>query len=1296
MRSNRSICGLVLLLSVQLAHSQSATWVHFGTNGTLVYYSDDLTNHLIDYSYAGYQGGGVALPTNEPIATNVSAITGDNTASIQNAINYVSGLATNAQGIRGVVLLSAGNYEMDGVLDIAASGVVLRGSGTNTVLNFYGTPSTSITISGASAATQVGSTYTITDAYVPLGATSFHLSSTSGLAVGSNIVVRRPWTTTWINAIGMSNYWSASGHQNDAERQITAINGTQVTVDIALPTPIEQKWVTGEVFAYTDTGRVQQCAVEDLSMVSYEGGGLDDTNFPFGATGIQLGNCKNCWVQGIACSGYGVAINTAPSACKWCTAQDCTYANGVNNGSARPSAFQIGGQMGLIQRMVGLSGFEHFLQTDDEATGPNVFLNCYTTGSDFDGGPHRYWAVSLLTDNESGTVGNVHIVVISGGDNGWGAGYSVFYNCDVNNFTIQEPGVDHTYNWWIGGSGVNTDPATDAGIYDTEDVTVTPNSLYLEQLKERLGGAAVEKIGYPLFSISAQPATQFVLPGSNAAYTVTLGDPTLMSNTVALSLAGLPPGIRGSLSTNTLIGAASATLSITASNSAVVGTYPLNVIGASAGLTHTAAVTLVVGTFSVSANPAAQVVLQGHATNFSVSIATNTGFAGSVSLGLGGLPVGATSSFAPPSLSGAGTSVLNVTTATNTPHGNYVLTLLGTNGSTVTTATAALLVTISNTAAASGTLVWNATNNVSSDTNWSSGYNWTNLSVGGTGFPTVSNQVIFTDAGAVGSAGLVNNLVDSSFPGIIASLQYSNTSGYYHTTEIPPGQTLSIIGPGGLTDGSTNADFGLTTTNWATIAGPGVLSVSNAAAVIYVGLGDASSGTTARGNLDLSGLGTFSAYVSQLQVGIPGVNRPSGVLYLALTNQITVLYSTSSTETSDAPGTAAMGIGEANGNTGLPSALYLGLTNSIYADTIVTARQKASGAMQFNPAIADSNPSAYFRGHDGISPVLVWSIADGVANSGTTQPRGTNDFTGGTVDALVDTMYIGRAASAGSATNGAVGILTMGAGNISVSSLYAGYQPAANGNYGVGIINFNGSGKLSVSGTLGLGLSSGGTGAASTAGALNVSGGTVAAGSIVVGAGPSNTISLSSGALLLTNSAGPGIAALSLTNSALHFNLNGAAAVTNLVVSNLSAVGLNTIWVDSVTNVSASNTFHLIGYATLAGAVPANLSLAALPNGYRGSLLENTAAQTIDLSILPGGSGSPRFTAANLSGNSLVMKGTNGLGNGIYYVIASTNLARPLSQWTRVATNFFGTTGSFQFSNTFSVPGQFYALQVPE
>lgn len=596
------ILALVLILlfvfAAGPAFSQSANWVHYDANHSLVYSNDDLGNHLIDYSYAGYEGGGIALPTNTPVEATVSPSGGDDTANIQNAINAVGNLAPNANGIRGEVLLDPGTYTVGGTLSIGAGGVILHGSGTNaTILRFTSTTNsgTAINISGSSGAKQVSgsSTYTITDSYVPLGATNFHLNSTSGLSAGMGVVVRRPWTTSWIDAIGMSNLWTASGHQNDAERTITAISGNQVTVDIPLPTPIEQEWCTGTVFPYTDSGRVQQSAVENLSMVSTWGlATTGDTN-GFGWTGVNFGNAKNCWVRNIAFNGYGVAINTAPDTqSKWITAQDCTYANGVNNGSARPAAFQIEGQMCLFQRLTGLSGFEHMLQTQDEATGPNVFFNCDATGQDFDGGPHRYWAVSLLTDNESGDVGNVHIVIVTGGDDGWGAGYGVFYNCHTSNHTIQCPAVDHHYNWWIGGSGVNNNPATDPGTYDKDGTTVTPASLYLEQLRERLGGAAVENLGYPLFTISAAPAAQSVVAGTNVMFTVNVGDPTLMSNIVALSVSGLPPGATATFSTNAVTGSGTATLAITASSLVAPGSYPLTVTGANAGLDHTAQVTL--------------------------------------------------------------------------------------------------------------------------------------------------------------------------------------------------------------------------------------------------------------------------------------------------------------------------------------------------------------------------------------------------------------------------------------------------------------------------------------------------------------------------------------------------------------------------------------------------------------------------------------------------------------------------------------------------------------------------------
>ena len=72
------------------------------------------------------------------------------------------------------------------------------------------------------------------------------------------------------------------------------------------------------------------------------------------------------------------------------------------------------------------------------------------------------------------------------------------------------------------------------------------------------------------------------------------------------------------------------------------------------------------------------------------------------------------------------------------------------------------------------------------------------------------------------------------------------------------------------------------------------------------------------------------------------------------------------------------------------------------------------------------------------------------------------------------------------------------------------------------------------------------------------------------------------------------------------------------------------------------------------------------------------------------------FSSVNFSGGNLVMSGTGGLTGLNYYVLASTNLTVPWSNWTRLATNQFNGGGNFNFTNanTNSAP-RFFLLQVP-
>ena len=76
---------------------------------------------------------------------------------------------------------------------------------------------------------------------------------------------------------------------------------------------------------------------------------------------------------------------------------------------------------------------------------------------------------------------------------------------------------------------------------------------------------------------------------------------------------------------------------------------------------------------------------------------------------------------------------------------------------------------------------------------------------------------------------------------------------------------------------------------------------------------------------------------------------------------------------------------------------------------------------------------------------------------------------------------------------------------------------------------------------------------------------------------------------------------------------------------------------------------------------------------------------------------SPAIITATLSGSKLMLAGTGGITNGTYYVLTSTNIAAPLSRWTRLLTNQFDANANFNFTNTLSpnAPQSFYLLQEP-
>jgi fibronectin-binding autotransporter adhesin len=629
-------------------------------------------------------------------------------------------------------------------------------------------------------------------------------------------------------------------------------------------------------------------------------------------------------------------------------------------------------------------------------------------------------------------------------------------------------------------------------------------------------------------------------------------------------------------------------------------------------------------------------------------------------------------------------------------------------------------------------VLWTGADVPNLNTNWSDRLNWQLP-----GAPAPGDNLFFNNTGTAIASSLstpgggpsafvpdfINNIVDANTT--ISSLTYTNLNGTYHNTLIANGVTLTMTNSGGLSIGSLNQDVGGANSQFVTISGTGgKLNVSNTNALINVALTSASSGNHLA-NLDLSALGTFQANINRFGVGSLNTTttRPSGIAYLAQTNFLTMGYSV-------APGFSAQsdlrGLGVGNqADATTKSFLYLGQTNVINVNTIGIGVGKQSGQVQFNPSLtaANANPVLYLRGSDGVSPVTWWTMGDALAQTGASSaPNGTADFSGGTINALVGTMYIGRAPDGNNTgTAHCTGVLTFDSGVFNVATMIAGFQPRAIGDAGVGTVNVSSNATLGagatliVSGSLTLGSAAGGAGATATSGTLNITNGIVLANNIIPGTNSSiSTINLAGGRLVVTNGIGQlsaPLGALTLAslgtpdNSRNTLNLPvGYDSLAGITVTNLNIDGLDTttnvINIESVGPAAAVGVeLPIIQYQTLtfmAGAT-FNIGLGTLPAGYTGVLTNDTATSTIGLVLTSMIHPHPQITALAQSGNTLTLSGNNGFANGPFHVLASTDVSAPLNTWTSVGTGVFGPTGNFSFNATTdpAKPQQFFIVQVP-
>ena len=103
--------------------------VFVGSDGNLTYVPDAKGNTIPDFSFAGYRGGGVALPMVDVKKELSPVASGDDRERIQAALDEVGDLPVSEAGFRGALLLRRGTYRLSAALVMNKSGVVLRGEG---------------------------------------------------------------------------------------------------------------------------------------------------------------------------------------------------------------------------------------------------------------------------------------------------------------------------------------------------------------------------------------------------------------------------------------------------------------------------------------------------------------------------------------------------------------------------------------------------------------------------------------------------------------------------------------------------------------------------------------------------------------------------------------------------------------------------------------------------------------------------------------------------------------------------------------------------------------------------------------------------------------------------------------------------------------------------------------------------------------------------------------------------------------------------------------------------------------
>lgn len=327
---------------------------------------------LGDFSRAGFRQGDAAIP-DLPVATDVRAhgARGDGVADDTEAFRRALGAAT-----AGAVLVPAGTYLISAPLELARSGLVLRGEGPGrTILRFPrtltdhqakpvenagGRPTSAYSWSGGflavGAGKEVATALTAISAPTARGDRALTVADPAALAVGDELAVtaeddqQRSLTAhLYAGDPGVTSKLKPARIRQLV--RVVAVTGTRVQLDRPLRTALQPAWKPALVRI---TPTVSGSGIEDLAL-AFPGAAYQGHFTELGWNGIELrSGVRDCWVR-------RVAIHDCDSGV-FLMGDRCTVSELVIEATRTPAKARSGGAACTGHHAISLYGADNLVE----------------------------------------------------------------------------------------------------------------------------------------------------------------------------------------------------------------------------------------------------------------------------------------------------------------------------------------------------------------------------------------------------------------------------------------------------------------------------------------------------------------------------------------------------------------------------------------------------------------------------------------------------------------------------------------------------------------------------------------------------------------------------------------------------------------------------------------------------------------------------------------------------------------------------------------------------------------------